>query len=172
MILNKTEPPRDKTNKMPVRPAKTQISLGIRPVWSDSLLSAWKKLGALATYWAHSKESKQTWRMPRLIWAFAGRTVVLLVLSWGGSNTSSELKPLDDAMLTYSQFDMSHLVTKPTKWLCAQADLSLRWAHMPRCLFCHEVAHMVCKHIWLTPSRRSKGEQLYCLEVLFVRVEA
>ena len=28
------EPPHDKTNKMAVRPAKTQISLGIRPVWS------------------------------------------------------------------------------------------------------------------------------------------
>ena len=26
------EPPHDKTNKMSVRPAKTQISLGIRPV--------------------------------------------------------------------------------------------------------------------------------------------
>ena len=26
------EPPRDKTNKMTVRPAKTQISLDIRPV--------------------------------------------------------------------------------------------------------------------------------------------
>ena len=26
------EPPRDKTNKVDVRPAKTQISLGIRPV--------------------------------------------------------------------------------------------------------------------------------------------
>ena len=28
------EPHHDKTNKMTVRPAKTQISLGIRPVWS------------------------------------------------------------------------------------------------------------------------------------------
>ena len=28
------EPPHDKTNKMTVRSAKTQISLGIRPVWS------------------------------------------------------------------------------------------------------------------------------------------
>ena len=27
------EPPHDKANKMTVRPAKTQISLGIRPVW-------------------------------------------------------------------------------------------------------------------------------------------
>ena len=28
------EPTHDKTNNMTVRPAKTQISLGIRPVWS------------------------------------------------------------------------------------------------------------------------------------------
>ena len=32
----KIEPPHDKTNEMIVRPAKTQISLGIRPVWSES----------------------------------------------------------------------------------------------------------------------------------------
>ena len=29
------EPPHDKTNKMSVRPTKTQISLGSRPVWSE-----------------------------------------------------------------------------------------------------------------------------------------
>ena len=63
-----------------VRPAKTQISLGIRLVWSESSLSAWRKLGSLATHWAHSKDSDQTGRMPRLIWVFAGRTVILLVL--------------------------------------------------------------------------------------------
>ena len=34
------EPPRDKTNKVTVRPAKTQISLGIRPVWTESSLCA------------------------------------------------------------------------------------------------------------------------------------
>ena len=34
------EPPLDKTNKMTVCPAKTQISLGIRPVWSESSLCA------------------------------------------------------------------------------------------------------------------------------------
>ena len=33
------EPPHDKTNKMTVRPVKTQISLGIRPIWSESSLS-------------------------------------------------------------------------------------------------------------------------------------
>ena len=35
-----SEPPRGKTNKMTVRPAKTQISLGIRPVWSGSSVCA------------------------------------------------------------------------------------------------------------------------------------
>ena len=34
------EPHHDKTNKMRVRPAKTQISLGVRPVWSESSLCA------------------------------------------------------------------------------------------------------------------------------------
>ena len=34
------EPRQYKTNKVSVRPAKTQISLGIRPVWSKSWLSA------------------------------------------------------------------------------------------------------------------------------------
>ena len=67
-------------------PAKTQISLGVRPVWSESSLSAWRKLGPLATNWAHSEDSDQTGRMPRLIWVFAGRTLTLLVLSGGGSN--------------------------------------------------------------------------------------
>ena len=34
------EPRHDKTHKVTVRPAKTQISLGIRPVWSESSLCA------------------------------------------------------------------------------------------------------------------------------------
>ena len=70
-----------KPTKWPVRPAKTQISLGICPVWSESSLSAWRKLGFLATHWAHCKDSDQTGRMPRLIGVFAGRTLILLVLS-------------------------------------------------------------------------------------------
>ena len=40
---------------MSVRPAKTQISLGIRPVWSESSLSAWRKLGSLANHWADAQ---------------------------------------------------------------------------------------------------------------------
>ena len=73
-----------------VRPVKTQISLGIRPVWSGSSLSAWRNVGSLATYWAHSEDSDQTGRMPRLIWVFAGRTLILLVLSRCGSNIDNK----------------------------------------------------------------------------------
>ena len=50
------EPRHDKANNVAVCPAKTQISLGIRPVWSGSSLSAWRKLGSLATHWAHSED--------------------------------------------------------------------------------------------------------------------
>ena len=46
-----------------------------RSAWpSESSLSAWRKLGSLATHWAHSEDSGQTGWMSRLIWAFAGRT--------------------------------------------------------------------------------------------------
>ena len=87
------EPPHNKTNKMACAPrqTKTQISQGIRPVWSASSLSACRKLGSLATHWAHSEDSDQTGCMPRLIWVFAGRTVILFVLSWDGSYLSETL---------------------------------------------------------------------------------
>ena len=69
-----------------VRPAKTQISLGIRPVWSESSLFACRKLGSLATHLTNSEDSDQTGRMPRLIWVFAGRKLTMLVLSCRGPN--------------------------------------------------------------------------------------
>ena len=75
-----------KPTKWYVRPAKTQISLSIRPVWSESSLSAWRKLWSIATHWVHSED-------------------------W-------------------------------SDWADGQADLSLRWAHMPFCWFCHEADHM------------------------------
>ena len=68
------EPPHDKTNKMTVRPAKTQISLGICPVWSESSLCALWVAKDPSFLHADSEDSDQTGRMPRLIWVFAGRT--------------------------------------------------------------------------------------------------
>ena len=83
--LFRNEPRHDKTNKMTVCSGKTRISLGIRPVWSESSLSAWRQVGCLATHWVHSEDSDQTGRMPRLIWVFGGRTLTLLVLSCGSN---------------------------------------------------------------------------------------
>ena len=62
-----------KPTKCHVRPAQTPISLGIRPIGIEALLSAWRNIGPLTTYWAHSEDSDQTGRMPRLIWVFGGR---------------------------------------------------------------------------------------------------
>ena len=67
------------------RPAKTHISLSICPVWSESSLCAHWVAKDPSFLHADSEDSDQTGRMPRLIWVFAGRTVILLVLSWGGS---------------------------------------------------------------------------------------
>ena len=74
--------PMTKPTKWHVHQAK--INLGIRPVWSESSLSAWRQLWSLATHWAHSEDTDQTGRMPRLI-IFDGHTVILLDLSRGGS---------------------------------------------------------------------------------------
>ena len=57
---NKNELPHDKTNNVAVHPVKTQISLGIRPVWSESSLCAQ--------------------------WVAKDPSFIHAVLSWGSSN--------------------------------------------------------------------------------------
>ena len=91
-----------------------------RPVWSESSLSAWRKLGSLVTHWAYSEDSDQTGWLPRLIWVFAIRTKKAWVLS----------HPMNAQRWLWSD------------WANAQADLCLRWAHRPLCWFCHEAAHI------------------------------
>ena len=66
----------DKTNEMgSVCPAKTQISLslGIRPVWSETLLCAQWEAKEPKFLHVDSEDSVRTWRMPRPIWVSAGR---------------------------------------------------------------------------------------------------
>ena len=65
-------------------PQQRQISLHHRPVWSESLLSAWKQVRYLATHKADSDDTDQTGRMPGLIWVFAGDTChfVGFVMRW------------------------------------------------------------------------------------------
>ena len=86
-LTHSSEPRHDKTNKMAVRPAKTQISLGIHPVWSESSLSTWRTLGSLATHWEHSEDSDQTGQNPRLFWVFA-KTLIRLSGCPGWSESS------------------------------------------------------------------------------------
>ena len=115
-----------------VRPTKTQISLGIRPVWSESSLSAWRNLGSLATHWAQAKTlirlggcpGDQTGWMPRLIWVFAGRTLTLLVLSCRGSIFISSLATTSFVFL----FPACTVLTPPT-FGCLFCFLI--WRHSP-----------------------------------------
>ena len=88
-------------------PAKTQISLGIRPVKSES--------------------SPSTWR-------FAGCTVILLVLSCCDSNGNKILKESFACQIVFvrSHFDCFYLswsMTKPTKWCVPSKDSGQR-AHI------------------------------------------
>ena len=66
-----------KPTKWHVRLAKTPISLGIRPVWSESSLSAWRNLGLLATHWRSAKTLIRLGGCPGCSESF----VTLLVLS-------------------------------------------------------------------------------------------
>ena len=66
-------PPSEDSDQPGHLPSLIRVFAGC-PGWSESSLSAWRKLGSLATHWAHSKDSDQTGQMPRLIWVFAGRT--------------------------------------------------------------------------------------------------
>ena len=63
------EPPHDKTNKMTVRQAKTQI---IRPVWSES---------SLCTQWV----AKDQWTTAFHCRLYLMPHAILLALAWGGS---------------------------------------------------------------------------------------
>ena len=57
-----------------MRPAKTQLSLGIRPVWSEAFLCAqWIAKDPVFLH-ADREDFDQIGRMPRLFWVFAGRT--------------------------------------------------------------------------------------------------
>ena len=123
------EPRHDKTNNVAVRPAKTQISLGIRPVLSGSSLSAWRKLGSSATHWAHSEDSDQIWRMARLIWVFAGRTLILLVLSCRASNSGYHPDGWAESWLTESKILVLHMYKNHSAWQSHKcARQSHNWA--------------------------------------------
>ena len=67
-----------KPTKWPVCPAKTQISLGIRPVWLEY---AWRNLGSSTTHWAHSKDWSVWAHIQADLSLHGASQVILLVLS-------------------------------------------------------------------------------------------
>ena len=81
---------------MTVRPAKTQISLGIRPVWSESsLYTQWVAkdpsfLHADSEDWSDWADAQA--ELIRPVWAESslGAHAIMLVLSWGGSYTTKD----------------------------------------------------------------------------------
>ena len=91
MYYSTFEPQHDKTNKMACALSEDSDQPGHPPSLISFRCPQERKLGSLPTHWAHSEDADQTGQMPRLIWVFAGRTFILLVLSWGYSYTSQHL---------------------------------------------------------------------------------
>ena len=207
-----------KPTKWHVRPTKTQISLGIRPVWSESSLFAWRKLGSLASYplsaqrglwsdWPYAQaDLRLRWAYSHfvcfvvswlkyvlklcnhLIWDtegvghFAGRLLVyrhFLVSRFTAlplcvaifshkaiepprdKTNKMTCAPSEDSDQPFFTVRMKkawvlcHPLSAQRRlwsdWADAQADLILRWAHMPFCWFCHEAVHLLFSfNCWLT----------------------
>ena len=134
------EPVHDKTNKMTCAPAKTQIRLGIHPVWSESSLCIQWVAKYPSFLHADSEDSDQTGQMPRLIWVFAERTSFCWFFRlrlicfhgkvWKLSLNYHQIPTLSVSLVTvtndshWSMFgwEISHPMLKPTKWQCTSKD--------------------------------------------------
>ena len=74
------EPAHDKTQNQQngVWAQQRQISPGIHPVWSES---SWRKLGSLATHWAHN-EDWSDWADAQVETSLGTRHFVGFVMRW------------------------------------------------------------------------------------------
>ena len=68
-----------------VRPAKPQMSLRIRAVWSEPLLIAWVFYDCYASDWTPFGVSKLKRRLHRLVWVYTFQNATLLEISCHGS---------------------------------------------------------------------------------------
>ena len=103
------------------RPPKTQISLGVRPVWSESSLGAHRVAEDSVFLHADSEDSDQTGRMPRLIWVFAGRRDHFIILSWGSSNAKNvwlSFRFSDDFQAYFHNSSFSIFIFLHCSWCC------------------------------------------------------
>ena len=157
----------DKTNKMSVRPSKTQISLGICPVWSESWHCAqWVAkdqsfLHADSKDWSVWADAQADLSLPWAHTHFVG-FVMLWLNYWSGvwknqqddectkwrlksarASTQSDHSSLcaqwvaKDPMLLHADSE------DWSDWVDAQANLCLCWAHRSFCGFCHVVTQII-----------------------------
>ena len=117
-----SEPPHDKTNKMTVRPAKTQINLGVRPVWSESSLCAQWIANDLIVH--SDRIGCPGWSASSL-----GAHAILLVLSWGGSS-----------LIYHSDWNLVHMFSIMIHWISEkphmQAEFRTVTTSLPRVKIC------------------------------------
>ena len=121
-----------KPTKSPVRPAKTQISLGIRPVWSESPLCAQWVVKDPSFLRAGSEYTDQTGRMPRLIRVFTGRTghlvrFVVLRLNYRSQGFHAEVVTYLKAKVVHCPVLLCGLLQETYK-TCITSSLFSKWA--------------------------------------------
>ena len=115
-----------------VWPAKPQISLRIRAVWSERLLVAWVFYDCKATVWTSFGVSKLNRRLRRLVWACTCQNVKLLEISCCSSFNTCTLVHLstrpNSQHLLYVSDTLSGLSTKPGAqgFLCLVKNSSYR----------------------------------------------
>ena len=73
-----------------VRPAKPQISLRIRAVWSESLLVAWVFYDCKTTDWTPFGVYKLKRRLHMLVWVYTRQYATSLEITYRGSNLMSQ----------------------------------------------------------------------------------
>ena len=101
------------------KPTKWHVCLGIRPVWSESLPSAWRNLGSLATHWAHSKDPDQTGGCPGWSESSLGVHGILLVCHEAAQIRNQTPEKITVIILKSEQCGFSTLQCaqkKQTKW--------------------------------------------------------
>ena len=151
-----------KSTNWHLSPANTQISLVIYPVWSESLLSEWRKWKFLCIRQWHSKDSDQTqirvfaWRNVRKFMQIIPQTSseTLFIYVWAISIQAHILtiwivRHTQDC-LTYSQI----LITDQTVWniqvdisvpctvVLLQCRLNVNKLRQPVCPQCLEFVHV------------------------------
>ena len=85
VMFNKIEPSHDKTNRMACAPSKDSDQPWHPPSLIRVFAVRMKKAWVLSYPLSAQQRLWSDWADPRLIWVFTGRTVILLVLAWGGS---------------------------------------------------------------------------------------